>query len=286
MPQVDLQAYRYFCAVADTGSVRAAADMCFVTQPAVSRQIALMERTLGVRLFNRRSSGMEITAVGQALYPEAQRLLNQADRANRMLEYWNGARAGLRVACLDTTLNLIIAPFVAETGTAIVDIRTERAKDLDSTLDAGVDLVVSTAQAARSRAVRRLCNIPLTAQYGRNLQLPADDAVELAVLADYGLLPGRRQCRRALGPQRRGRCRHRVDGRQGRQFWTSRTIDRRISIDCRHHCGTAVVRPAECRTGLARETADGRAVRELGRTPSRVSSHREMRRQPGAVALE
>lgn len=191
MPQVDLQAYRYFCAVADTGSVRAAADLCFVTQPAVSRQIALMERTLGVRLFNRRSSGMEITAVGQALYPEAQRLLSQADRANRMLEFWKGAGTGLRVACLDTTLNLIIAPFIAETGTPIVDVRTERAKDLDTTLDAGVDLVVSTAPAPRSRAVRRLCNVPLAAQYGEKVQLAGDDAVELAVLADYGLLlPG------------------------------------------------------------------------------------------------
>ena len=49
--------YRYFLAVAETGSLSAAARQLSVSQPTVGRQIAGLEERIGTRLFNRASHG-------------------------------------------------------------------------------------------------------------------------------------------------------------------------------------------------------------------------------------
>jgi len=54
-------------AVANTGSMAKAATVLTISQPAVSRAIADAERTLGVRLFERSSQGVEPTQYGRAL---------------------------------------------------------------------------------------------------------------------------------------------------------------------------------------------------------------------------
>ena len=48
-----LRQLEYFAGIVDHGSFRAAAEACFVTQPALSSQIQQLERTLGVRLLPR-----------------------------------------------------------------------------------------------------------------------------------------------------------------------------------------------------------------------------------------
>ncbi len=55
----------YFHVTASEGSVKAAADRLGVTQPTVSEQIRLLERTLGVQLFERLSTGLRLTQAGR-----------------------------------------------------------------------------------------------------------------------------------------------------------------------------------------------------------------------------
>ena len=61
-----LRLLRTFLAVADSGSVRAATESLFVSQPAVSSAIASLERELGVALVARRDRGLRLTAAGTA----------------------------------------------------------------------------------------------------------------------------------------------------------------------------------------------------------------------------
>jgi DNA-binding transcriptional LysR family regulator len=61
----------YFIAVAEEKNVGRAATRLHVTQPALSRQIQLLERELGVPLFVRSATGMEITSSGTALLHHA-----------------------------------------------------------------------------------------------------------------------------------------------------------------------------------------------------------------------
>ncbi|MFJ9431037.1 LysR family transcriptional regulator [Streptomyces sp. NPDC101490] len=78
---MDLEAVRTFVAVAEAGQFRKAAVDLSVTQQAVSKRIAALERHLGVRLFTRTPHGAEPTIDGQALLPHARELLRAADRA-------------------------------------------------------------------------------------------------------------------------------------------------------------------------------------------------------------
>ncbi len=61
---MDWDAYRYFLAVADTGSLSAAARAMAVSQPTVGRQIQMLEQALNARLFDRRPDGYTVTDAG------------------------------------------------------------------------------------------------------------------------------------------------------------------------------------------------------------------------------
>ncbi len=76
---MELYQLRAFAAVADTGQLTRAADRLHLSQPAVSAQIKALEEELGQRLFDRTSSGMELTLVGRELLELAQRVLAAAD---------------------------------------------------------------------------------------------------------------------------------------------------------------------------------------------------------------
>jgi Bacterial regulatory helix-turn-helix protein, lysR family len=63
---VDLDAVRTFVAVTDAGRFAEAADDLSITQQAVSKRIAVLERDLGVRLFTRTARGTTLTTDGPA----------------------------------------------------------------------------------------------------------------------------------------------------------------------------------------------------------------------------
>ncbi|MGW0516867.1 LysR family transcriptional regulator [Crossiella sp. NPDC003009] len=66
---------RYFVAVAEELSFSAAAERLHVSQPALSKQIRLLERSLRSALLRRDRRTVALTAAGAALLPRAQRLL-------------------------------------------------------------------------------------------------------------------------------------------------------------------------------------------------------------------
>ncbi|MFJ8888754.1 LysR family transcriptional regulator [Streptomyces sp. NPDC102402] len=78
---MDLDAVRTFVAAAEAGRFQEAADELAITQQAVSKRIAALERTLGVRLFTRTARGSELTIDGQAFLPHARELLRVTERA-------------------------------------------------------------------------------------------------------------------------------------------------------------------------------------------------------------
>lgn len=77
---LDLARLRYFIAVAEEGHITRAAERLDMQQPPLSRQIRLMERELKVQLFRRLPRGVELTAAGRALLPEAKSMLARFDR--------------------------------------------------------------------------------------------------------------------------------------------------------------------------------------------------------------
>ncbi|WP_393061979.1 LysR family transcriptional regulator [Streptomyces sp. LN549] len=78
---MSLRQFEYALAVAEEGSVTAAADRLRVAQPSVSQQIRGLERELGVELFARTPTGLVATVVGRAFLREAEVAVSAARRA-------------------------------------------------------------------------------------------------------------------------------------------------------------------------------------------------------------
>lgn len=78
---MSLRQFEYALAVAEEGSVTAAAELLHVAQPSVSQQIRGLERDLGVQLFSRTPTGLVPTAVGRAFLREAEVAVSASRRA-------------------------------------------------------------------------------------------------------------------------------------------------------------------------------------------------------------
>ena len=78
---MDLEAVRAFVAVAETTQFQSAARRLGISQQAVSKRIAVLERDLGLRLLARSPRGALLTLDGQALLPHARELLRAEARA-------------------------------------------------------------------------------------------------------------------------------------------------------------------------------------------------------------
>jgi DNA-binding transcriptional LysR family regulator len=89
---------RVFAAVMEHRSFRKAAAVLHLTQPAVTKAVAGLEQTLGVKLFDRVASGVEPTVHGRSFAPRARAVFDELRRAAQdMCLLSSGAVGSLRV---------------------------------------------------------------------------------------------------------------------------------------------------------------------------------------------
>jgi DNA-binding transcriptional LysR family regulator len=95
---LDLRRLRIFTAVAESGSFTAAAQSLFLTHSAVSQQMSLLEREVGVPLFKRLPRGVEMTPAGQLLAKRAQGLFTELLSIEQGLRHYNDGAEEVRLA--------------------------------------------------------------------------------------------------------------------------------------------------------------------------------------------
>jgi len=106
---------RYFVAAAEELSVSKAAERVHVTQPALSRQIRLLEEEIGLRLFDRIRQRIHLTEAGKFFLEKARQILCDSEMAvQRVREDFGGARKTLRLGFLSPFLDDLVAPVVRE----------------------------------------------------------------------------------------------------------------------------------------------------------------------------
>lgn len=104
------QTLKYFVAVAEEMHFSLAAERLGVSQPAISRQIRLLETDLGTALFSRTGKGVRLTAAGAALLGPARQLLTA----------WETAQRAARTAAAQEAQVLRVG-FVATAAQALTD---------------------------------------------------------------------------------------------------------------------------------------------------------------------
>lgn len=111
---MDLKQLRAFLTVAETGNVTRASELLHLVQPAVSRQLRLLEDDVGSALFKRERHGMVLTDAGQALVGYARRALLELDRARvEIAGTGNGVAGLMTVGLLPSTIETLSGPLVA-----------------------------------------------------------------------------------------------------------------------------------------------------------------------------
>ncbi|MBW9204803.1 LysR family transcriptional regulator [Mumia sp. zg.B17] len=91
---MQIQQLTYFVAVARTRHFTQAADDCGVSQPSLSKQIRVLENSLGTALFERERGAVRLTPAGEALLPHAQEIIIEHDEGLRAVREVAGLQRG------------------------------------------------------------------------------------------------------------------------------------------------------------------------------------------------
>lgn len=114
-------------AVVQAGGVTEGAMMLGLTQPAVSRTLAALEKRLGEPLFIRGRRPLQPTPLGRALADHGQAMLNASRKASALVEGFRHGRTGLvRVGGTPFFMDALIAGMVAGFQNAFPDVRIEQ----------------------------------------------------------------------------------------------------------------------------------------------------------------
>lgn len=137
----DLQAFR---AVADLGNFRKAAETVHLSQPAFSRRIDKLERSLGVRLLERTTRRVTLTAVGREFARKVGEMLDELDATLLGIQGVESSRmAEVTIACVPSTVNYYVSQVIRRYHALAPRVRVK-------VLDAGANEVL--AAVARGEA--------------------------------------------------------------------------------------------------------------------------------------
>ncbi|MGV8399285.1 LysR family transcriptional regulator [Pseudomonas aeruginosa] len=107
-----LKQLRYLIAVAEAGSFSSAARQAYIAQPALSRQINLLEGELGLQLLERLHDGVALTDAGRRLYEIARTVVQTIDSVKDELESTKGNPKGRVAIAIPVTASALLLPLI------------------------------------------------------------------------------------------------------------------------------------------------------------------------------
>ena len=173
---MELRTLRYFLAVAREENMTEAANVLHVTQPTLSRQIADLERELGVTLFDRTNRSCVLTGDGMRLRQRAEEIISLVNQTEAELADDEGELAGnIRIGAGETQAMRIIMETFAQ-------LHRENPRIT-------CDLYTGNADAVEERLERGLIDFglliePVNLEKYEWIQMPGADRVGVAVASD------------------------------------------------------------------------------------------------------
>lgn len=111
--ETNLEYYRIFYNVAKCGSITLAAKQLFISQPAVSQSVKLLEKRINCKLFVRTQKGVKLTPEGKTLYKYVsegyEKILLGEKKLHEMLNFENGE---IRIGASDMTIRYYLLPYI------------------------------------------------------------------------------------------------------------------------------------------------------------------------------
>jgi len=198
---MELRQVRYFLAVAETRHFGRAAERLQVVQPAVSQQVSRLERELGVRLLNRDTRNVSLTAEGTAFLRHAPEILAAVERAAAAAREARQADRVLRVGTgsgLGDLLGAVLAELSATHPDLSIELTRLKEPGRLSELAAGrlgaAVIRRSFADLPSGLSLHQIVTEPLVAALPATLTKPTRRTVRLPELASVSArLPSREE---------------------------------------------------------------------------------------------
>jgi DNA-binding transcriptional LysR family regulator len=146
---VTLNQLQSFLAVAREGSVSAAADKLYVTQPSISAAVSALSREVGVDLTERVGRGVGLTAAGNAFRPYAADVLGLIEQGKRAArEASDQSMRSLRLVAVATAAEFVVPSILRSFAAAYPEINlmlevANRAELFDRVLEHEVDVAIA-----------------------------------------------------------------------------------------------------------------------------------------------
>ena len=112
---MDIKQLRYFIAIAEEGSLSAAALRVAVAQPSLSQHVLSLERELGVKLLERSPRGVSLTASGEVLLSHARRIVVSLETAVEAVRQSGSVPMGEVTFGLPSSVSMVLSVPLAET---------------------------------------------------------------------------------------------------------------------------------------------------------------------------
>ena len=112
---MDIKQLRYFIAIAEEGSLSAAAQRVNVAQPSLSQHVLSLERELDVKLLERSSRGVSLTQSGEVLLSHAREITNALQNAANAVRQSGGEPIGDVTVGLPSSISMVLTVPLAET---------------------------------------------------------------------------------------------------------------------------------------------------------------------------
>ena len=192
---ISLRGLECLVAISEQGSLTKAASVLHISQPALSHQIAAIERELGTTVIERLPRGIRPTAAGLAVIAEARVALaaaNEAVTAARRAALGTGGR--IRIAAAETMTGWLLAPVVCDWRRRFPDVEldlkeyTSADRMLDALLAGGTDITVAPPPTKTDEHVEVLGHEEIVVVASPGHRFAAMDTVPLAELTEEPLV--------------------------------------------------------------------------------------------------
>jgi DNA-binding transcriptional LysR family regulator len=190
---MELRHLRYFVAVAEERNITRAAARLFMTQPALSRQIKDLEKSLGVELFVRTPAGLQLSPAGQEFLPLARDLLERSVEAELAMRRFADCRKhSLGVGYIAPTLGSFLgsALQIFNQRHAQVEVRLFElppARQIEALREGRLDIALigyACPELARDWQLETIYRVPLMAVLPASHALAQHASLKLAELKD------------------------------------------------------------------------------------------------------
>ncbi len=121
---MNIRDLKYLLAIKETGSFSRAAKQCYVSQPTLSGQVKKLEESLGVRIFERSSKQIIITAVGEQIIASAMKVIAEVERIDALADAAIDPLSGrFRLGAFPTLATYLFPGIVMPINTCMPDLK-------------------------------------------------------------------------------------------------------------------------------------------------------------------